>query len=81
MNKDISIYLEEHLEDFISEEISSGRYNSVSDVISSALRLLEQEERKEKELIKELEVGEKTELLDNFAPSEHLKMLHRTTSE
>jgi len=77
MGKNTSISLGNHFESFINNEISSGKYNSVSEVIRSALRLLEREEIKEQELIKALEVGENSELIDNFNASEHLKDLHR----
>lgn len=77
MGKNTSISLGNHFESFINNEITSGKYNSVSEVIRSALRLLEREEIREKELIKALEVGENSELIDNFNASEHLKELHR----
>ncbi len=76
MGKNTSISLGNHFESFINNEITSGKYNSVSEVIRSALRLLEREEIKEMELIKALKVGENSELIDNFNPSEHLKELH-----
>jgi len=77
MGKNTSISLGNHFEDFIREEVNSGRYGSVSEVIRSALRLLEREEKKEKELIKALEVGENSGFVENFDPKQHLKELHR----
>ncbi len=77
MGKNTSITLGNYFEEFIKEEVNSGRYNSVSEVIRSALRLLEQEEKKEKELIKALEVGEQSEFVDDFDPRENLKKLHQ----
>ncbi|WP_225037403.1 type II toxin-antitoxin system ParD family antitoxin [Winogradskyella sp. SM1960] len=77
MGKNTSISLGNHFEDFIREEVNSGRYGSVSEVIRSALRLLEREEKKEKELIKALEVGENSGFVENFDPKHHLKELHR----
>ncbi len=77
MGKNTSISIGNHFEDFISDKIKSGRYSSVSEVIRSALRLLESEDKKEKELIKALEIGEKSEFIENFDPKEHLKELHR----
>lgn len=76
MGKNTSISLGEHFEDFINKKIDSGRYNSASEVIRSALRLLETEEQREKELIKALKAGEKSGLVDNFNPKEHLRKLH-----
>ncbi|WP_304138393.1 type II toxin-antitoxin system ParD family antitoxin [Mesonia mobilis] len=77
MGKNTSITLGSYFEEFIKEEVNSGRYNSVSEVIRSALRLLEQEERKEKELIKALVVGEQSGFVDDFDPKENLKKLHQ----
>ncbi len=77
MEKNTSITLGSYFEEFIKEEVNSGRYNSVSEVIRSALRLLEQEEKKEKELIKALVVGEQSGFVDDFDPKENLKKLHQ----
>lgn len=77
MEKNTSITLGSYFEEFIKKEVNSGRYNSVSEVIRSALRLLEQEEKKEKELIKALVVGEQSGFVDDFDPKENLKKLHQ----
>ncbi len=77
MGKNTSISLGNHFEEFINIEMKSGKYNSVSEVIRSALRLLEREENKEKELIKALQIGEQSGFVENFDPVEHLKELHR----
>ncbi len=77
MGKNTSISLGSHFEDFIKDEVKSGRYSSVSEVIRSALRLLEHEEKKERELIKALEVGEESGFVDNFDPKQNLTKLHR----
>jgi len=77
MGKNTSISIGNHFEDFISDKVKSGRYNSVSEVIRSALRLLEREDKKEKELIKALVIGEQSGFVENFDPKEHLKGLHR----
>ncbi|HZK63656.1 MAG TPA: type II toxin-antitoxin system ParD family antitoxin, partial [Puia sp.] len=68
--------LGEHFEEFISGEVSSGRYNSASEVIRMALRLLESEESKKKDLNKALARGEKSGFEKNFEPKTHLKKLH-----
>ena len=77
MGKNTSISIGNHFEEFIQNEIKSGKYGSVSEVIRSALRLLEREETKEKELIKALEVGEKSGFVEDFNPKKNLKELHR----
>jgi antitoxin ParD1/3/4 len=76
MAKNTSILLGEHFEDFISTKISSGQYNSASEVIRTALRLLETEESKIKSLNKALSQGEKSGVEKNFDAKAHLKKLH-----
>jgi len=76
MGKNTSISLGNHFEDFIREDVNSGRYGSVSEVIRSALRLLECE-KKEKDLIKALEVGENSGFIENFDPKQNRTELHR----
>ncbi len=68
--------LGEHFEEFISSKISSGKYNSVSEVIRTALRLLESEECKMKDLNKALFQGEKSGMSKNFDPKANLNKLH-----
>ena len=77
MEKNTSITLGSYFEEFIKKEVNSGRYDSVSEVIRSALRLLEQEEKKEKELITALVVGEQSGFVDDFDPKENLRKLHQ----
>ncbi|MFT5723719.1 MAG: antitoxin ParD1/3/4 [Bacteroidia bacterium] len=77
MGKNTSISLGHHFEEFILEEVKSGKYNSVSEVIRSALRLLESEENKEKELLKALDVGEQSGFIEDFDADLHLKALHQ----
>ncbi|HUS02879.1 MAG TPA: type II toxin-antitoxin system ParD family antitoxin [Chitinophagaceae bacterium] len=76
MARNTSILLGEHFEGFISDKISSGKFNSASEVIRTALRLLEAEELKVKDLNKALSQGEKSGLQKNFDRSKHLKKLH-----
>lgn len=76
MGKNTSISLGNHFDDFIEKKVNSGRYGSVSEVIRSALRLLEQEEKKERELIKALAIGEQSKFVENFDPKQNLAELH-----
>ena len=77
MSKNTSILLGEHFEKFIGSEVSSGRYGSASEVIRTALRMLETEEQKKKALIKALVKGEKSGRVENFDPVAHLAKLHK----
>ncbi len=80
MGKNTSISLGNHFEEFISQEISSGKYNSASEVIRSALRLLEKEENKVVELRKALEEGENSGFVNDFSPNEFLTELRNSTN-
>lgn len=40
-----SVALSSHFEDFVREQVESGRYNNVSEVVRAGLRLLEDEEK------------------------------------
>tara|TARA_B110000967_G_scaffold190514_1_gene215295 strand:- start:1082 stop:1324 length:243 start_codon:yes stop_codon:yes gene_type:complete len=77
MGKNTSISLGNHFEEFINGEVKSGRYSSVSEVIRSALRMLETEDKKERELIKALEIGEQSGFVEDFDPNQNLTELHR----
>lgn len=46
MAKNTSITLGDHFENFVITQVQSGRYGSTSEVIRSALRLLENQETK-----------------------------------
>jgi antitoxin ParD1/3/4 len=77
MGKNTSISLGSHFEDFINSSVSSGKYSSASEVVRSALRLLESEEKKISELRNALIEGEKSPMIENFDAKKHLEDLHR----
>jgi antitoxin ParD1/3/4 len=60
MAKNTSITLGEHFDGFITNQIQSGRYGSASEVIRSALRLLENQETKLQTLRQLLVEGEQS---------------------
>ena len=77
MAKNTSVLIGEHFEKFISKEVSSGKYGSASEVVRTALRLLESEEEKKSALLKALSRGEKSKRIENFDPKAHLAKLHK----
>jgi len=77
MGKNTSISLGSYFESFIHEEVSSGKYSSVSEVVRTALRLLELEERKTKELREALIIGENSGFVEKFDSNIHLQDLHK----
>ena len=46
MAKNTSIALGEHFNDFVTAQVQTGRYESVSEVVRAGLRLLEEREAK-----------------------------------
>lgn len=81
MAKNTSILLGGHFEEFVSNEVASGRYNSASEVIRSALRLLEIEEQKIRQLRHELEIGEQSGMVSNFDRKKFLENLRKETND
>ncbi|MFU0887732.1 type II toxin-antitoxin system ParD family antitoxin [Kluyvera sichuanensis] len=57
MPRTTSITIGEHLDSFINKLIESGRYGSTSEVVRSALRLLEEQELRNNALRNALEEG------------------------
>jgi antitoxin ParD1/3/4 len=76
MARNTSILIGEYYESFINRQIATGKYNSVSEVVRTALRHFEQEEIQTKSLIAELELGEKSVKIRNFNRTENLKRLN-----
>ncbi|RLM18809.1 antitoxin [Brenneria alni] len=60
MPRTTSITIGENLDTFVSRMIDSGRYGSTSEVVRTALRLLEQQESSLETLRKALEDGERS---------------------
>ncbi len=60
MSKNTSITLGPHFENFIRNQLKTGRFSSASEVIRAALRLLEEEETRLSTLRMLLEEGEKS---------------------
>ena len=60
MGRNTSFSLDEHYSAFIETEVASGRYRSASDVVRSALRLLEDRETRLRALRQALVDGERS---------------------
>lgn len=76
MAKNTSILLGEYFDNFINVQVKSGKFASASEVIRTALRLLEQQENKKKMLVDELKAGEKSKMISNFDRDKELSKLH-----
>lgn len=60
MARPTSVTIGAQLEDFISELIATGRYGSTSEVVRSALRLLERQEKQMVALRQAIVAGEQS---------------------
>lgn len=78
MAKNTSILLGEHYENFIRAQIESGKYSSVSEVVRTALRIFEQEEKKANTLVNELVKGENSAEIRDFDRNKNLEELRKT---
>jgi antitoxin ParD1/3/4 len=76
MAKNTSILLGEYFENFINEQVKSGKFSSASEVIRTALRLFEQQESKTKILVNELKAGEKSKMISTIDKKDLLAKLH-----
>jgi antitoxin ParD1/3/4 len=76
MAKNTSILLGDYFENFINQQIRSGKFASASEVMRAALRLFEYEQSKKDELIKELKKGEKSGFVKDFDRAVFLENIH-----
>lgn len=73
--KNTSISLGNYFDNFVSSQISSGRYKNVSEVIRAGLRLLEDEESKTTALRAAIQKGLDSPRVEDFDFKENLKKL------
>lgn len=64
MARNTSISLGEHFDEFIAQQLKSGRYGSASEVVRAGLRILEDAETRRVRLRQLLEEGESSGFAD-----------------
>lgn len=73
--KNTSISLGNYFEQFVSTQVSAGRYKNVSEVIRAGLRLLENEESKTIALRNAIQEGLNSPRVENFDFDANLEKL------
>lgn len=73
--KNTSVSLGNYFDQFVSSQVSGGRYKNVSEVIRAGLRLLENEESKVIALKSAIQQGLNSPRVANFDFDEHLAKL------
>ena len=73
--KNTSISLGNYFDQFVSSQVSAGRYKNVSEVIRAGLRMLENEENKIIALKSAIQEGLDSPLVEDFDFDENLKKL------
>lgn len=77
MAKNTSILLGDYFDNFINQQIRSGKFATASEVMRAALRLFEYEQSKKDELIEELKKGEKSGFVKDFDRTVFLENIHK----
>ncbi|HEX7476990.1 MAG TPA: type II toxin-antitoxin system ParD family antitoxin [Polyangiales bacterium] len=78
MSKNTSITIGEHFDQFISTQISAGRFGSASEVIRAGLRMLEERETKLAALRAALQEGERSGIAEGYSRKRVLKKIDNT---
>lgn len=73
--KNTSISLGNHFDQFVSTQVTVGRYQNISEVIRAGLRLLENEESKIIALKNAIHQGLNSPRVEDFDFDEHLSKL------
>ena len=80
MAKNTSVLLGDYFENFINQQVKTGKFSSASEVVRAALRMFEYEETKKIELINELKKGEESGFVLDFDRESFLTNLHQKHS-
>jgi antitoxin ParD1/3/4 len=73
--RNTSVSLSEHFVDFANQQVSSGRYGSISEVVRAGLRLLEEREFQLRNLKDALAEGEASGVATDFDMDTYLDEL------
>ena len=77
MARNTSVTLGQHFDEFVSEKITEGRFQTVSEVVRAGLRKLEQDETKLQALREKLQAGENSPIVEDFNGKQLLAGLHK----
>lgn len=77
MAKNTSMSLGDHFTGFIDEQLRTGRYGSASEVVRAGLRLLENQEARERALRDALIAGEQSGAPSSLDADSFLNRMHR----
>lgn len=80
MNRNTSISLGAHFDEFIQSSINTGRFKNASEVVRAGLRLLEEEEHKMQLLKEAIQEGIDSGIAHDFDPIAHLEKLKSQTA-
>lgn len=81
VSKNTSVALGGHFNDFIREQVASGRFGSASEVIREGLRILEERETRFATLRAALEEGEQSGFASNFSLERLLSKVKRSAKK
>jgi antitoxin ParD1/3/4 len=77
MPRNTSVTLGDHFDQFVSEKIRQGRFQSVSEAVRAGLRTLEENEAKLDALRAKLHAGENSPVADDFNGEDFIKGMHK----